>query len=86
MLPMTALSTDPLIMPMPVIEPTETCVVETGIPRRLARITMKAVTRLAVSAWPSFILDIFLLMVTATLWAFSQPPIAIATATANMLT
>jgi hypothetical protein len=47
---------------------------------------MKAVTRLAVSAWPSFILDIFLLMVTATLWAFSQPPIAIATATANMLT
>jgi hypothetical protein len=65
MLLMTALSTDPLTMPMPVIEPTETCVVDTGIPRRLATITMKAVTRLAVSAWPSFMRDIFLLMVTA---------------------
>ena len=82
----TLLSAEPLTMPMPVIEPTETCVVETGMPRRLAKITKNAVTKFAVNAWPSFILEIFLPMVSATLRELSHPPIAMAAATARALT
>ena len=39
----------PLIKPMPKREPHETCVVETGIPHLVAKITRNAVTRLAVN-------------------------------------
>ena len=73
-------------MPTPEIAPTETCVVDTGTPRRVAPITMQAVTRLAVRACPSFIFEIFLLMVSATLRAWTSPPNAIAKAIAIMLT
>jgi hypothetical protein len=37
----------PLIIPMPNIEPTDTWVVDTGIPNLLAIITRKLVTRFA---------------------------------------
>jgi hypothetical protein len=52
--PMTPSFALPLTMPMPVIAPTETCVVDTGTPMRLAMIAIKPVTQFAVSAWPSF--------------------------------
>lgn len=73
-----------VINPMPKSEPTETCVVETGNPNLLAKITSADVTRLAVNPCPGLSGVIFLLIVIATLRAFISPPIAIAIATVSM--
>src|SRR5262245_47075702 len=56
----------PFTTPMPNREPTETCVVETGSPQRLAVVTRTAVTRLAVNPCPGFMRVILRLMVSAT--------------------
>jgi hypothetical protein len=71
----------PLLRPMPNSAPTETWVVETGNPRRLATVTSKAVTRLPLKPWPGVIAVMRWLMVSATLRALSTPPSAIAMAT-----
>ena len=63
----------PLTMPTPVMAPTDTCVVETGKPNRLAKNTINAVTRLAHSACPSFIVVIFLDMVWRHFAGVYQP-------------
>src|SRR5437773_1041143 len=73
----------PVVNPIPNREPTETCVVETGSPYLLARITRIPVERLAENPCPWFIAVIFKLIVSATFFAFRSPPIAIATATAT---
>ena len=42
----------PFTRPIPKRKPTDTCLVDTGRPSRLATVTMKAVIRLAVKPWP----------------------------------
>ena len=42
----------PVASPIPKSEPTETCVVETGKPKRLAAMTKMPVARLAENPWP----------------------------------
>ena len=41
----------PTNKPIPAIEPTDTCVVDTGIPNLLAKITKNPVTKLAITPW-----------------------------------
>src|SRR2546425_6145483 len=65
---------------MPKSAPTLRWVVETGRPRPEARITRRAVARLALKPWPSFISVIRWLMVSATRFAPSRPPRAMTAA------
>jgi len=60
-------------------------VVDTGMPHLLAKTTKKPVTTLATSPCPWFIPVISLLMVCATFFAFSIPPMAIQIAIAVKL-
>ncbi len=62
--------------------PTETCVVETGIPYLLAMTTSSPVTIFAANPWLWVIGDILWLIVSATFAALRSPPAAIPTATA----
>src|SRR6266404_1449150 len=73
----------PVVRPIPKSEPTETCVVETGRPYKVASTTRIAVVKFAAKPWPRFIVVILLLIVSATLFALSKPPIAIVIATAT---
>ena len=73
-----------VISPIPNNEPTETCVVETGSPKRLASITRADVTRFAVSPCPGLSGVILWLIVIATRRAFNSPPMTIAIATINI--
>jgi hypothetical protein len=79
-LPTSPRSSFPVTKPVPLIEPTETCVVETGNPNELADNTRPLVTRFATSPCSWARGTIFLLIVSATLRPLSKPPMAIATA------
>lgn len=70
---------------MPNSAPQLTCVVETGLPIKLAPITTRLVTKLAVKPWPWFIGVIFWLIISATRRALSNPPRAIASPTSVVL-
>ena len=70
----------PPVSPMPNKAPTETWVVDTGMPNSLAKITNKAVVRLADRPWAGVIGMILWLMVSATRRALNTPPNSIATA------
>jgi hypothetical protein len=74
------LSMVPVTRPTPEMEPTDTCVVDTGKPSLLAKITRNAVITFAANPWLGVRGTMFLLIVTATLRALSQPPTAIVNA------
>jgi len=67
-----------VINPMPKSEPTETCVVETGTPSEVAKITRNPVPKFAENACPEFIAVISLLIFSATFRALIKPSMAIA--------